>query len=196
MRGVVAFKDLCIHRGAALSGGRITDGRLTCPYHGLEVRSRRSLRPYSVASAPDSSIPKKARAISYQVREAYGLVWVAMHEPVQPFPTWPENAWDNPNYRVFLINQYLWKASAGRVIENAMDFSHFNFVHAGYTELADGPVIKPHEVRRTESGLAYAYEDTRIRREYVLYFPFLLHDTKRVIAVGNERTWSADERHA
>ena len=32
--GVSVFKDLCIHRGAALSGGKIENGRLVCPYHG------------------------------------------------------------------------------------------------------------------------------------------------------------------
>ena len=187
--GVVAFKDLCIHRGAALSRGRIKHGRLACPYHGWEY-DRTGACVHIPSLLPGSAIPRKARAIVYQAREAYGLLWVAMREPAQPFPTWPDNAWDNPKYHVFLINQYLWKASAGRVIENAMDFSHFNFVHAGYTELADGPIIKPHEVERTERGLAYVYEDTRIRREYELDFPFLLHDTKKVIAVGKGRTWS------
>jgi phenylpropionate dioxygenase-like ring-hydroxylating dioxygenase large terminal subunit len=187
--GVVAFKDVCIHRGAALSGGKIENGKLACPYHGWQYdRTGACVRIPSLPSG--SSIPKRARAIVYRAREAYDLVWVAMREPVQPFPTWPEDGWDNPKYHVFLINQYLWRASAGRVIENAMDFSHFNFVHAGYTELADGPVIKPHEVERTERGLAFAYDDTRIRREYELHFPFVLHDTKKVIAVGKDRTWS------
>jgi phenylpropionate dioxygenase-like ring-hydroxylating dioxygenase large terminal subunit len=187
--GVVAFKDLCNHRGAALSGGKIKDGKLACPYHGWQYD--RTGACVSIPSLPaGSSIPKRARAIVYHARETYGLVWVAMREPIQPFPTWPQNAWDNPGYHVFLINQYLWKASAGRVIENAMDFSHFNFVHAGYTELADGPVIKPHEVARTEHGLAFAYDDTRIRREYELHFPFVLHDTKKVVSVGHGRTWS------
>jgi phenylpropionate dioxygenase-like ring-hydroxylating dioxygenase large terminal subunit len=187
--GAVAFKDLCIHRGAALSRGRIKQGRLACPYHGWEY-DRTGTCVHIPSLPPGSAIPRKARAIVYQAREAYGLLWVAMRDPTQPFPTWPDNAWDNPKYHVFLINHYLWKASAGRVIENAMDFSHFNFVHAGYTELADGPIIKPHEVKRTEHGLAYVYEDTRIRREYELHFPFLLHDTKKVIAVGKGRTWS------
>jgi phenylpropionate dioxygenase-like ring-hydroxylating dioxygenase large terminal subunit len=187
--GVVAFKDLCIHRGAALSGGRISGGRLVCSYHGWQY-DRSGACVLIPSLPPGSSIPRKARAIAYQAREAYGLVWVAMREPVQPFPSWPDNAWENPDYRVFMINQYHWKASAGRVIENAMDFSHFNFVHAGYTELADGPVIKPHEIKRTQHGLAYAYEDTRIRREYELWFPFLLHDTKVMIAVGKGHTWS------
>ena len=31
---VVAQSDLCVHRGGALSGGRVTDGCLQCPYHG------------------------------------------------------------------------------------------------------------------------------------------------------------------
>jgi phenylpropionate dioxygenase-like ring-hydroxylating dioxygenase large terminal subunit len=188
--GVVVFRDLCIHRGAALSGGKLKNGRLACPYHGWEYD--RTGACVHIPSLPaGSSIPVKARAFTFQAREAYGLVWVAMREPIQPFPDWPQNAWDNPNYRVFLVNQYLWNTSAGRVLENAMDFSHFNFVHAGYTELADGPIIKPHEVKRTASGLAFAYEDSRIRREYELHFPFVLHDTKKVIAVGEKkRTWS------
>lgn len=31
---VVAFKDLCIHRGTALSLGTVVDGGLQCAYHG------------------------------------------------------------------------------------------------------------------------------------------------------------------
>ena len=188
--GVVVFKDLCIHRGAALSGGKLKDGRLACPYHGWQY-DRTGACVHIPSLPPGSTIPVKARAIAFQAREAYGLVWVAMREPAQPFPTWPQNAWNNSEFRVFLVNQYLWNTSAGRVLENAMDFSHFNFVHAGYTELADGPVIKPHEIEKTSYGLAFYYEDSRIRREYELHFPFVLHDTKRVVAVGEDgRTWS------
>ena len=29
--GVQAFKDLCIHRGAALSGGKVADDCIVCP---------------------------------------------------------------------------------------------------------------------------------------------------------------------
>ncbi|MYE68365.1 MAG: Rieske 2Fe-2S domain-containing protein, partial [Acidimicrobiia bacterium] len=34
--GPVALADRCVHRGAALSGGCIRDGRLMCPYHGWQ----------------------------------------------------------------------------------------------------------------------------------------------------------------
>ena len=116
-----------------------------------------------------------------------------MSEPIQPFPEWPEDAWNCADFRVLLVNQYLWRTSAGRVVENAMDFSHFNFVHVGYTELADGPVIKPYEVETTPRGLRYAYEDGRLRREYTLEFPFIVHDRKNVINVGGSRSWSDGE---
>lgn len=187
--GVVAFKDLCIHRGAALSGGSVKDGVITCPYHGWSYD--RTGACVGIPSLPEGApIPKKARAIAYKACEAYDLVWVAMAEPTEPFPSWPDDAWDNPNFRVFLVCDYVWKTSAGRAVENAMDFSHFNFVHAGYTELADGPVIKPHDVTRTNHGLRYVYEDGRLRRDYTLEFPFILHDRKSVITIGQGGTWS------
>jgi phenylpropionate dioxygenase-like ring-hydroxylating dioxygenase large terminal subunit len=177
--GPVVFKDLCIHRGAELSRGHIEAGLLTCPYHGW--RYDRGGACVHIPALPEgATIPAKARAIAYRVREEYGLVWVAMAEPVRPFPEWPENAWTNPDYHVFLVGDYTWATSAGRAVENAMDFSHFNFVHKGYTELADGPVIKKHEVAHTDHGIAYAYDDGARLREYTLHFPFVLHDKKTV----------------
>ena len=104
-----------------------------------------------------------------------------------------EDAWERPDYRVLLVNQYQWRTSAGRVVENAMDFSHFNFVHVGYTELADGPIIKPYEIETIPRGIRYAYEDGRLRRDYTLEFPFIVHDRKNVINVGGGRTWSEGE---
>ena len=190
--GVSVFKDLCIHRGAALSGGKIENGRLVCPYHGWAY-DRSGVCVHIPSLPPDATIPRRARAIPYAAREAYGLIWVALNEPIQAFPEWPEDAWNRPDYRVLLVNQYLWHTSAGRVVENAMDFSHFNFVHVGYTELADGPVIKPYEVETTPRGLRYAYEDGRLRRDYTLEFPFIVHDRKNVINVGGSRSWSDGE---
>jgi phenylpropionate dioxygenase-like ring-hydroxylating dioxygenase large terminal subunit len=175
--GVAVFKDLCIHRGTALSLGYITDGRLTCLYHGWEYD--RSGACVHIPSLPaGASIPRKARAIVYRAEERYGLVWVALKDPVAPIPGWPEDAWANPRFEVFLAARQTWKANAGRVVENGMDFSHFNFAHKGLTELADGPVIKRHGVEETSYGLHYAYDDSRITRQYYLYAPFTLHDCK------------------
>ena len=176
-KGVAVFKDLCIHRGTALSLGYVTDGRLTCAYHGWEY-DRTGACIHIPALPPGATPPRKARAIVFRVEEKYGLVWVALGDPVAPIPSWPGDAWNDPAYAVFMAGYWVWRASAGRAIENALDFSHFNFVHKGYTELADGPIIKPHEVERTAYGLHYEYYDGLITREYSLYAPFTMHDRK------------------
>jgi phenylpropionate dioxygenase-like ring-hydroxylating dioxygenase large terminal subunit len=186
--GVVTFKDLCIHRGTALSRGSITDGRITCPYHGWQY-DRTGACVHIPALPAGTPIPRKARATTYQTQETSGLVWVALEEPVQPLPPWPDDAWNNPAYHVFVAKTYEWKASAGRVTENALEFSHFNFVHKGFTELADGPLIKPYDVEETQYGVEYAYEDGKLRREYTIHVPFTVHDRKQIIA-DNARTWS------
>jgi phenylpropionate dioxygenase-like ring-hydroxylating dioxygenase large terminal subunit len=175
--GVAVFKDLCIHRGTALSLGEINDGRLTCAYHGWQY-DRSGACVQIPALPPGSAIPRKARAIVYRAEDRHGLVWVAMAEPVSEVPPWPDVVSDNADFEIFLAGRALVRTSAGRAIENAMDFSHFNFVHKGYTELADGPIIKDHHIKATDFGLQYEYDDSLIIRRYQLHTPFTLHDIK------------------
>src|SRR2546430_3092786 len=113
--GVSVFKDLCIHRGTALSLGHTTEGRLTCAYHGWEY-DRTGACVHIPALPPGSSIPRKARAIVYRAAEAYGLVWVAIDEPVADIPGWPDGEWDDPHYRAVQWKLH-WKSSAGRSVE-------------------------------------------------------------------------------
>jgi len=176
--GVVAMRDLCIHRGTRLSLGTVVDGCIVCPYHGWEYDSTGTC--VKIPSLPSgSAIPKKARTTVYATEEMYGLVWVALSDPVAPIPSWPENVWSQDSrYTVFLAYNQVWRGNAGRVIENGMDFSHFEFVHRGLTGLADGPIIKPHDVDVTDYGLHYSYYDSRITREYLVYAPFTMHDRK------------------
>jgi phenylpropionate dioxygenase-like ring-hydroxylating dioxygenase large terminal subunit len=187
-QGPAVFKDLCIHRGAALSLGSVANGHITCPYHGWEYdRTGACVR---IPSLPEGqSIPKKARAIAYRAQEAYGLVWVAMEEPVAPVPIWPRDAWNDPRFTSFLTYRCVWKTSAGRAVENFMDFSHFPFVHPGLLGSPDRPVVDPKHVTgvvETEYGITYAYEQQEpgelyasgpelSRYEYSLYLPFTIH---------------------
>ena len=41
--------------------------------------------------------------------------------------------------------------------------------------------------------MRYAYEDSRLRRDYTVEFPFIVHDRKNVINVGAARSWSDGE---
>ncbi len=191
--GVAAFKDLCIHRGAALSLGWISDGRLTCMYHGWQYD--RTGACVHIPSLPEGgSIPRKARAVTYQADDAHGMVWVAMEEPVAPIPPWPEYKVGPQKSHVFLVGKYEWKTSAGRAAENGMDFSHFNHAHHNYLDLADGPVIKPHAVEESEHRLEYCYEDGDSRREYIVHSPFTVFIRKTGLPgrQGDAHTWDRE----
>jgi phenylpropionate dioxygenase-like ring-hydroxylating dioxygenase large terminal subunit len=191
--GVSAFKDLCIHRGTALSLGWVTDGRITCAYHGWQYDS--AGKCVKIPSLPPgSSLPAKARAIAYRAEERYGLVWVALAEPVAPIPGYPE--WDDPGFRAFLSSTYVWHSSAGRTVENFMDVSHFPFVHENLLGTRDQTEVAPTDVVETEFGLTYYYEQEEpnelysgpgqlTRWDYTLYTPFTIH-LRKTIPNGEE----------
>ena len=187
--GLVALRDKCVHRGATLSAGCIRDGQLMCPYHGWEY-DRTGTVSFIPALGPGGNIPSQARVQRYRVQERFDAVWVALDEPVAELQPWPDDDWNDPDWRVLLVGAWHWQTSAGRMTENVIDFAHFNFVHAGFTELADGPFIKPFEVELTGDGMTYAYDDSVLVREYTLHLPFALHDRKSVVATGGGITWS------
>lgn len=86
---VAVLKDLCIHRGSALSLGQVIDGRLECAYHGWRYDPTGAC--VRIPALPEGQpIPRKARVPAYPVREQADLVWVALDEPIAPFPEWPD----------------------------------------------------------------------------------------------------------
>ena len=193
--GLVALRDKCVHRGATLSAGCIRDGQLMCPYHGWEY-DRTGTVSFIPALGPGGNIPSQARVQRYRVQERFDAVWVALDEPVAELQPWPDDDWNDPDWRVLLVGAWHWQTSAGRMTENVIDFAHFNFVHAGFTELADGPFIKPYDVTITDDGMTYAYNDSALVREYTLHLPFTLHDRKVVVAESGGVTWTEQNESA
>lgn len=181
----VAFKDLCIHRGTPLSLGSIKGDRIVCAYHGWEYdRTGACVR---IPSLPeDHPIPSKARAISYHAAERYGLVWVAMNDPIAPIPPFPNGEYDNPEYHPHLASHYVFATSAGRAVENFMDWSHFPFVHPGLLAPADAVLVPRIDIVETDYGLRYDYPTLEpesptsgpgetVMYEYYYYAPFTIH---------------------
>jgi phenylpropionate dioxygenase-like ring-hydroxylating dioxygenase large terminal subunit len=175
-QGLVALRDLCIHRGTSLALGSIVDGRLRCAYHGWEYdRTGACVR---IPALPEGSpIPRKARAMRHHATEAHGLVWVALADPVAPVPTWPDDEFRNPDYVALMMSRHDWKSSAGRAVENFMDASHFPFVHHGL--LGNKELIERHEIVPTNYGFKYGFyqpEPSGItHREYHVYLPWTVH---------------------
>ena len=67
-----AMKDLCIHRGTALSLGWIDNDNIVCAYHGWRYNADGAC--VHIPQKEQQTIPRKARARSYACVERYGLI--------------------------------------------------------------------------------------------------------------------------
>ncbi len=182
--GPAVFKDLCIHRGAALSLGKVRDGCIICPYHGWEYdRAGACVR---IPAQPDRPIPAAARAIPYRVEERYGLVWVALEDPVAPIPHVPEQLDTDPAFHQELFSVLEWETSAGRSTENSMDVSHFPFVHPELLGDPDAPEQESYELHAEDWGQWFRVPNqfwrsvdgstkARITYVYTHVYPFTMH---------------------
>jgi phenylpropionate dioxygenase-like ring-hydroxylating dioxygenase large terminal subunit len=189
--GVIhAFQDLCPHRGAQLSKGRVVGGRLMCPYHGFQYDGEGKCRYIPSQPRDHQRIPARLKLAAYHTEVRYGLVWVAMEDPVSPIPEFPE--YDDTGFHHFIGFDRTWKTSAARFIENAMDISHFPWVHAGSLGDPDHPELPPFEVRDAPHGLWYEYDwelpasgghlGAQVHYEYFIDVPF----TIRIRILGEE----------
>jgi len=149
--GVRALKDLCIHRGAALSQGKMVGDEIMCPYHGwrFDGTGKCTMIPQQPPSRP---IPHKACAIPYACTEAYGLVWVRLegNDPAA-LPRYPEYA--DPSYKAFYCGPYQVSASMPRVVENFLDVGHLAFVHEGTLGVPELAEIEPYETHRVDDRI-------------------------------------------
>ncbi|AJY74091.1 aromatic ring-hydroxylating oxygenase subunit alpha [Paenibacillus beijingensis] len=149
--GIHAWKDLCIHRGAALSLGKVVDDTLVCPYHGWRYDGTGGcvLIPQQ---NPNQAITKQARAITYEACEANGIIWVRLESgsATRP-PVFTE--FEDESFHMAFCDTYELKAAAPRVIENFLDVGHLAFLHEGYLGDSAYPEISDYTVNTSEEGI-------------------------------------------
>jgi len=149
-----ALLDLCVHRGSRLSMGHVDEsGCIVCPYHGWTYDTSGTC--VTIPSQPPDAqkIPSKARVPAYRTAEHYGLVYVALEDPVAPVPDFPEF---DAGFNIIRTGEWTWKSSAGRFVENAIDVAHLPFVHPGLLAAPDATVISPFEMEETDQGFAFS----------------------------------------
>ena len=124
----VAIGDLCPHRFAPLSMGKICDdGTLECPYHGLRFDGSGAcvVNPHD-----DGHIPRNARVSSYPLCERYGILWAWMGDQARAdesrIPVFDQI--DSPNYRTITGHMKI-DANYELIADNLLDQSHAQFVH-------------------------------------------------------------------
>ncbi len=180
---LTAAHDHCPHRGTRLSLGRLKQGRLVCPYHGLEFDGR-GICTRIPGDPRAGRIPDRFSIPTFLVEERYGLVWVCLSaRPAAPIPDW--SALEQPGNQRCSMHA-VWNTSAARHVENFNDLAHFSTVHAGTFGSIDRPAVSPYSVESRPHGLYFevtvpifdgavfgadaAHKD--LRTEYDVTFPF------------------------
>lgn len=150
-----AFEDVCPHRLAPLSEGRINEaGRIECPYHGWAFDGAGDCK--SIPQLPDGSdaihSPRAcAKSLPTQVRQ--GLLFVypgtAENAPRVPVPTVP--ALDEPQEGWVCLNTFRdLPYDALTLLENVIDSSHIPYTH--HKTVGNRSNAAPMELFVTESG--------------------------------------------
>ncbi len=123
----IALDDMCPHRLAPLSMGKLRGDAVECGYHGMTFAPNgRCIR---IPGQP--VIPPSARVSSYPLHDKMGLVWIW---PGDPDRADPALIYDLPQY-----NQPDWHAAHGDALrieanyltlaDNLCDPAHVSFVH-------------------------------------------------------------------
>ncbi len=134
-----AVDNFCPHRGAALSLGKVVEGRLICGYHGLEVGC-----DGKTIAMPGQRVRGFPAIRSFPVTERYGFIWLWPGDPALADPAKIHRLdWaDDPNW-VYAGGLFHIKADYRLMIDNLMDLTHETYVHAtsiGQKEIDEAPV--------------------------------------------------------
>jgi vanillate O-demethylase monooxygenase subunit len=149
-----AMRDRCVHRGTALSLGRVCGDEIVCADHGGRFGTDGRCRHVPQLEDP-ARVPARARVPAYQCSERHRLLWVALEPPRWPLPEVPELS--APGWHAVCTGPFEWRADASRQLENFTDFGHFAFVHEGLLGDPSNPVVAPYDVVTEGQVLRYAY---------------------------------------
>jgi phenylpropionate dioxygenase-like ring-hydroxylating dioxygenase large terminal subunit len=145
---VTCISDICVHRGAALSLGKIKNNCIQCPYHGFEFDQEGKCK-FIPANGKDHLISNNYAQKYYEVREDYGFIWIWYGDKQESYPDLPFFEYLDDS---FSHNNYVekWKTNYTRIIENQLDVSHLAFVHSntigrGGRSQVNGPLVESND---------------------------------------------------
>ncbi len=142
---VNCISDICCHRGASLSLGKIHKDHIACPFHGFRYDSSGKV-VIIPANGMTSPVPPNFKVDSYETREKFGFIWVWYGDRQESYPELPffEDIGNNFPYTTLIDH---WPVHYTRAIENQLDVVHLPFVHhntigRGMGTIIDGPLMK------------------------------------------------------
>ncbi|DBA95205.1 TPA: hypothetical protein ACH3X3_013107 [Trebouxia sp. C0006] len=146
-QGVVALRDRCPHRAAALSEGRMTpDGQLQCAYHGWSFDGQSGICTNIPQISAGQKLTGRTCATALSACERQGMIWVYPNPGAAPsqdsipvLPELDEENWTSDDFvRDMPVDYTL-------LVENLLDPDHGLYAHQtptfdSYTASQDFPM--------------------------------------------------------
>lgn len=150
-QGLVVHVDRCPHRNVPLSGGRIVDGCLECPYHGWRFDA-----DGACTKIPGRLQEPKAshRVESYRAQIFHGIVFIGLDVAPASVP-FSIAEFSDDSYQ-HLVRKVVFPGSMFSVVENALDVPHTSVLHRGLFRTSKRHRIEV-EVRRYQSWIEAEY---------------------------------------
>jgi len=151
-----ALRDICPHRNAPLSRGRLVEDRIVCPYHGWQFDGD-GICQYVPGLDGDHNHQTR-NVLRYHVMERQGFVWVHGNPDEQPngepylIPYLGAGGFRS------VILEFPITAELPDALENFLDTTHTHFIHHG--------IIRSERRRKKTVVLVRGFAD-RTEAEYV-----------------------------
>jgi nitrite reductase/ring-hydroxylating ferredoxin subunit len=124
-----ALDDRCPHVGASLSGGRIVDSNVVCPYHGLRF-SGQGHCTHIPAEPKSKRVPKGMRTRRWSVREQDDWIYLFWGEADATKPSLPSLSRQTVLDKSAVNHSARdWPAHFTQAVENSLDPLHFAEAH-------------------------------------------------------------------
>lgn len=157
------INDRCLHRGASLGAGKVKDGNIQCPFHGIEYNGNGEccLIP---ANGKSANIPDNYKIKHYETKEVADMIWIWWGDTKKKYPE--INFFDDIT-KDFSYSRYkeIWTTHYTRCIENQLDavhvpFVHYNTIGRGGRTIINGPYVKMFDDKDEMKIWVYSEKDT------------------------------------
>jgi len=154
--------DLCPHRHIRLSTGRVMDGEIVCPFHGMRFDPAGRCRLPALGRS--ERLPASYSVRTFPARERYGLIWTCLGNPREhDIPHIPALG-AVPADELDFLGPQSWPVSAPRQVENFFDLGHLPLVHVDTIGGDAASAMRPGTVENSDDAVM-------LRVEYVEKLP-------------------------
>jgi phthalate 4,5-dioxygenase len=125
--GRLGFLDeLCCHRGASLTLGRVEDCGIRCLYHGWKYAVDGTIM--ETPNLATATFRERVKHGAYPVREAGGLGWVYLGPPGTE-PPFPAFGWASAPAAEIAVSEIIMDCNWMQAQEGSIDSSHVGILH-------------------------------------------------------------------